>query len=213
MFDHVKRVVGWTSLDVHIYDPIYCKVMTICVYDMMCEMADAQEQMWVSMLALLKQHGLEDVNFKGFMADSAQANFNAVRRIFGSGDKNIPMEDKERTCQFHWSMVLERHTRQLIKPKLQAKHMELCHEYRKCRTKANSNLAMASIKAWWFSSGACSESSLKELTSWLNFWHFRYEQWGSHMSEVCFLSIGLYSIYLVCLLSLSFVFGRWKELK
>ena len=98
MFDHVKQVVGWTSLGAHIYDPIYCKVMTICVCDMMCKMADAQEQMWLSMLALLKQHRLEDVNFKGFMANNAQANFNAVRRIFGSGDKNIPKEGKERTC-------------------------------------------------------------------------------------------------------------------
>ena len=71
MFDHVKRVVGWTSLGAHVYDLVYCKVMTICVCDMMCEMADAQEQMWVSMLALLRQHGLEDVNFKGFMADNA----------------------------------------------------------------------------------------------------------------------------------------------
>ena len=43
MFDHVKRVVGWTSLGAHVYDPMFCKVMTICVCDMMCEMADAQE--------------------------------------------------------------------------------------------------------------------------------------------------------------------------
>ena len=98
MFNHVKRVVGWTLLGAHVYDHIYCKVMTICVCDMMCKMADAQEQMWLSMLALLKQHGLEDVNFKGFMADSAYANFNAIRRIFGSSNKNIPMEGKKRTC-------------------------------------------------------------------------------------------------------------------
>ena len=39
--------------------------------------------MWLSMLAVLKEHGLMDVNFKGFMADSAQANFNAVQKIFG----------------------------------------------------------------------------------------------------------------------------------
>ena len=45
MFDHVKRVVGWTSLGAHVYDPVYYKVMTICVCDMMCEMANAQEQM------------------------------------------------------------------------------------------------------------------------------------------------------------------------
>ena len=184
MFDHVKRVVGWTSLGAHVYDPVFCKVMTICVCDMMCKMADAQEQMWLSMINLLGRHGVENVNFKGFMADSAQANFNAVRKIFGSGDRSIPMEGKERTCQFHWSMALDRHTRQLIKNELQARHIELCNDYRKCRSKADADLAMASIKAWWFSSGACSESALKELSSWLDFWHFRYDQWGSHISEV-----------------------------
>ena len=101
MFDHAKRVINWTLLGVHVYDPMYCKVMTICVCDMMCEMVDAQEHMWLSILALLRKHGLENVNFKGFMADNAQANFNAIKCIFGSGDKNIPMERKERTYQFH----------------------------------------------------------------------------------------------------------------
>ena len=92
MFDHVKRVVGWTFLGAHVYDPVYCKVMTIAVCDMMCKMAKAQDKMWWSMLLVLDQHGVKNVNFKGFMADSAQANFNTVRRIFGSGDKNDSMD-------------------------------------------------------------------------------------------------------------------------
>ena len=81
-------------------------------------------------------------------------------------------------------MALDHHTKQLLKPELQAKHMELCYEYRKCRSKADVDLAVTSIKAWWFSSDACSESAVKEFTSWLDFWQFCYEQWGSHMSEV-----------------------------
>ena len=58
------------------------------------------------------------MNFKGFMADSAQTNFNSMRKIFGLEDKNVPMEGKERTCKFHWSMALNRHTKQLIKHEL-----------------------------------------------------------------------------------------------
>jgi hypothetical protein len=34
MFDHVKRVVGWTTMTCHVYDSAYCKVMTIVVCDM-----------------------------------------------------------------------------------------------------------------------------------------------------------------------------------
>ena len=79
---------------------MYCKVMTICICDVMCKMVDVQEQMWMLMLALFRRHGLENVNFKGFMVDSAQENFNAIRKIFGFGDKNILMEDKERMFQF-----------------------------------------------------------------------------------------------------------------
>ena len=195
MFDHVKRVVGWTLLGAHVYDPVFCKVMTICVCDMMCKMADAQEQMWLSMIDLLNWHGVENVNFKGFMANSAQANFNVVRKIFGSEDRNIPMEGKERTCQFHWSMALDHHTRQLIKPELQTKHIELCNDYWKCRSKADADLAMASIKVWWFSSGACSESALKELSSGLDFWYFPYDQWGSHISKVWATNLTYYSAF------------------
>ena len=145
--------------------------------------------MWRSMLLVLDQHGVKNVNFKGFMADSAHANFNAVRKIFGSGDKNVSMDGKERTCQFHWSMALDRYTKQLIKPELQGRHIELCNDYWKCRLKADDDSVMVAIKTWWFSSGACFESAMKDLTSWLDFWHFRYEQWGSHISEVLLASV------------------------
>jgi hypothetical protein len=34
MFDHVKHVVGWTTMVCHVYDLAYCKVLTIAIYDM-----------------------------------------------------------------------------------------------------------------------------------------------------------------------------------
>ena len=112
------------------------------------------------------------------------------------------MEGKERTCQFHCSMTLDRHVRHLIKLELQARHIKLCHDYWKCRSRVDAGLAMASIKAWWFSSGACSESALKELSSWLDFWHFCYNQWGSHMSEVWTTKIIFYGYFdSTCILS------------
>ena len=88
-------------MEVHVYEPNHYKVMTICVCDMKSEMAEYQKQMWRSLLMVIKKLGVKNVNFVGFMADSAQAKFNAVCEIFGSGDKSKPMKDKERTCQFH----------------------------------------------------------------------------------------------------------------
>jgi hypothetical protein len=101
MFDHVKRVKDWTTMGIHVYDPDYWKVMTIAVCDMQLEAADVQERVWLSLLNVLDKNGVTNVNFKGFMCDSTQANFNAVRVLFGSGDPKVPMENRERTCLFH----------------------------------------------------------------------------------------------------------------
>ena len=68
--------------------------MTIVIGDMICEMAKVQKQ-------ILKEHGLMVVNFKGFIANSTQVNFNAIWNFFGLGNKNTPMSNKKRICQFH----------------------------------------------------------------------------------------------------------------
>jgi hypothetical protein len=173
MFDHVKRVKDWTTMGIHVYDLDYRKVMTIVVCDMQSETADAQERVWLSVLNVLDKNGVANVNFKGFMCDSAQANFNTVRVLFGSGDPKVPMENKKRMCLFHWKMALGCHTKQLIKPELQSEHIRLYQEYRMCKNIEEADSKLASIKALWFSSGAVSESGLKELNNWIGFWHFR----------------------------------------
>ena len=81
-------------------------------------------------------------------------------------------------------MTLDRHSKQYIKPELQDMHKRLCHEYQKCRTKIDADTAMEAIKALWYSSSGVSESGLKELVDWINFWHFQFHQWGSFISEI-----------------------------
>ena len=46
MFDHVKRVKEWTTMACHVYDSLYCKVMTIAVCDMQSEDCTAQVLFW-----------------------------------------------------------------------------------------------------------------------------------------------------------------------
>ena len=84
MFDHVKRVKEWTTMACHIYDAEYCWVMSITVCDMQSEDAKVQRLMWTSLNKVMACHGVPNSNFKGFMADSAQANWNAVRVVYGS---------------------------------------------------------------------------------------------------------------------------------
>jgi 6-phosphofructokinase len=46
IFDHVKRVKHWTTMACHVYDSVYCQVMTIAVCDMQLEDAAAQMVLW-----------------------------------------------------------------------------------------------------------------------------------------------------------------------
>jgi hypothetical protein len=197
MFDHVKRVKNWTTMACHVYDSAYCKVMTIAVCDMQSEDTAAQCIMWRSLNEVMAANGVANVNFKGFMADSAQANWNAVRTIYGTGDPKQPMENRERTCLLHWTTSLNRHTQKFIKPDMQFQHNVLCKQYKNSKCMEEAETRYLAIRAWWLSSGAASEDAIRELDLWLAFWHFRYRQWGGFMQMVCplLLSLEIVSLY------------------
>ena len=93
MFEYVKRVKHWTTMACHVYDFAYCRVMTIAVYDMQLEDAVAEMVLWKNLNVVMARHGIPSPKFKGFMADSAQTNWNGVRMIYGSGDATVSMKD------------------------------------------------------------------------------------------------------------------------
>jgi hypothetical protein len=76
---------------------------------------------------MMLKHGFPKPNFKGFMADNAQANWNIVRIVYGYGDVFVKIVDKKHTCLFHWSHSFDKHTKQLIKLDSQDEHKALCH--------------------------------------------------------------------------------------
>jgi hypothetical protein len=75
--------------------------MTIVVYDMQSKDTKVQWLMWTKLNETMLKHGFPKLNFKGFMDDSAQANWNTIKIVYGSKDPFIKMVDKEYTCLFH----------------------------------------------------------------------------------------------------------------
>ena len=148
MFDHVKRVANWTTMACHVYDASYQRVLTIACCDFQSEDKDAQLVFWKNLNHVMGRHGIHKPQFQGFMADSAQANWNAVRIIYGSGDPKIPMEGRERTCYFHWAQSLEKHTKQYIVHELQDQHKKLCMQYKDARSVTEAETRYLAIKAW-----------------------------------------------------------------
>lgn len=188
MFDHVRRVKLWTTIACHVYDTTYCRVMTIAVCDMQSEDVIAQCDFWKNLNVVMGRHGTPLPYFKGFMADSAQANWNAVRIVYGSGDPANAMPNRERTCLFHWTQSMEKHTKADIRSDLQDQHRKLCKQYKDANSLADSEIRFHAIRTWWHSSGATSGEGLRRLEMWLAFWHFRYRQWGAFMDTVRFLN-------------------------
>jgi hypothetical protein len=74
MFDHVKQIIGWTTMACHVYDPRYRKVMTIINCDMQFKDTKTQQIMWKKLNGTMLKHKYVEPNFKGFMVDNAQAN-------------------------------------------------------------------------------------------------------------------------------------------
>jgi hypothetical protein len=48
------------------------------------------------------KHGFPKPKFKGFMANNTQANWNAIKIVYGFGDLYVMMVDKKCTYLFHW---------------------------------------------------------------------------------------------------------------
>ncbi len=119
MFDHVKYVASWTTMVCHLYNHAYCKVMSIMICDMQFEDIEAQQIMWTKLNEIMLKHGFPKLNFKGFMANNTQANWNTIKIVYGFGDLYVMMVDKKCTYLFHWIQLFNRHTKKLIKLELQ----------------------------------------------------------------------------------------------
>ncbi len=57
--------------------------------------------MWTKFDETMVKHTSPKPNFKGFMVDNVQANWNAFKIIYGFGDTSVRMVNKEHTCLFH----------------------------------------------------------------------------------------------------------------
>ena len=175
----------------HVYDWTYQRGITISCCDFQSEDKDTQVIFWNNLNHVMRRHGIPMPQFRGFMADSAQANWNAVRIVYGSGDPKVPIEGRERTCYFHWTQSLEKHTKQYVKHNLQDQHKHLCLQYRNAQSMDEAEARYLAIKARWMSSNCTSDDCFRHLDLWLAFWHFRYRQWGDFMELVCTILFSL----------------------
>ncbi len=89
------------------------------ICDMQFEDIEAQQIKWTKFTKIMLKHGFTKPNFKRFMVNNIQTNWNAIKIVYGFGDPFIMMVDKECTYLFHRTQSFNRHIKKLLKLELQ----------------------------------------------------------------------------------------------
>lgn len=158
------------------------ELLTIATCEMKEEDTESQTLFWEMLNSTMMRHGHSPADFHGFMADEAQANWRAVRKVFNGGPDN-ELVGRERSCLFHWAQSLEIHTTKYVHKEHQRKHKELCEQWRVSRTKEEATLQYRVIRQWW-RTGKVSDHDLAYMDSWMGWWNIRIAHWGECMTQV-----------------------------
>jgi hypothetical protein len=79
------------------------KVMTIAICDRESKDTKVQQIMWTKLNETMLKHEFPKPNYKGFMANKAQANWNAIKIVYGFRHLFVKMVEKACTYFFHWA--------------------------------------------------------------------------------------------------------------
>jgi hypothetical protein len=71
MFDHIKKVHGWTTIGAHAYYPFCHRLLTIVLCEMKVKDFGSQSLYWTSLNEHVMWVGLPKTNFHGFMDNVA----------------------------------------------------------------------------------------------------------------------------------------------
>lgn len=188
LFDFVKRMKDWTTMACHVYNPFLQELQTLAICEFKVEDTEAQVLFWEMLNRVMEKHGFPKAQFKGFMADEAQANWRAVRTVFNGGPENR-MEDQERSCLFHWEQSVHNHAKACIAPHCQEEFKSMCRRWKNAPSQSAAEIEMNRLREWWSFPGHANDSTIGRLETWIVWWHARISHWSQYMIEVFLLLI------------------------
>ena len=104
-----------------------------------------------------------------------------MRQVFNNG--NV-LEGQERSCLFHWTDSLNKHTSKYVQPGFQDEHKHICTQWRTARTEDDASALFRKLRGWW-ASGKEADKNILCMECWLSWWHLRYPYWQKHFSKMC----------------------------
>jgi hypothetical protein len=135
----------WVTMSAHVYDHHFCGLCTIFTCELVSQDTASLGIVWRLMLRVCKENDLENVTFKGFMADNAAAGWNAIRNTFWGGKVNVKREHSD---AFHWAQSVERVTKKYIIVTKRTEHKRLLESLRDAGNVIVAFRILEDIKAW-----------------------------------------------------------------
>ncbi|CAM6085929.1 unnamed protein product [Calypogeia fissa] len=177
MSDVMHRTLDdkWCTMSAHVYDHHYRGLCTIFTCELVSQDITSLQTAWKVMRRICKDHGLLNVKFTGFMADNADAGWNAIWNEFWNG--NV-CPRRERSDSFHWAQSVERVTKKYIQPTSRAEHKRLLDSLRDAGNFIVAFRIFDRLKDWWENENAIKGKALNLIT-WLAWWIVRFAQWGN----------------------------------
>ena len=195
MFDHIKRIHQWTTMAAHVYDHHLQRLLTIAVCEMKLVNKENQIKFWKIFNEVVGCARLPKPKFRGFMADAAQANYNAVCHVYGVTDglNGIPDElvrvttigtNKPdtimSTCYFHFVQSICDHTNKWILEKFWTHHIEMCKHWANAPANDEFWRIAQELEDWWTTSSVVEESNIQHMLAWKSWWMARRTLFAYH---------------------------------
>ncbi|CAM6096701.1 unnamed protein product [Calypogeia fissa] len=175
MFDVMHRCIGgWLTLSAHIYDHHLRALSTIFTCELKAQDPLSQETPWRLMVNIAIRNGVPKVTIKGFMADNAEAGWEAVRNVFFNG-KRDPNRDL-----FHFKQSFVWHAKEGIPTGKREEHETMWDRMMNAPNMVLAYQIKDEITHWW-KAGNCIEGKLMMLLCWIAWWAIRWRQWANWM--------------------------------
>ncbi|CAM6096679.1 unnamed protein product [Calypogeia fissa] len=181
MFDIMHRCTGgWLTLNSHIYDHHLPALSTIFTCELKAQDPESQETAWRLMVDVASRNGVREVNIKGFMADNAEAGWQAVHRVFFNG---LPDPSREQSDLFHFKQSFVLHANEGIPFEKREEHKLMWDRMHDAPNMVLVYRIKDEITDWW-KAGNYVERKLMMLICWIAWWVIQWRQWANWLRRV-----------------------------
>lgn len=92
------------------------------------------------------------------------------------------MQDRERSCEWHWKHSLQLHSK-YVNVKSQQEHKDMCEKWQIASTEEAAYTEARLIRSWW-RNGHVQDCNIPSMDIWMSWWEVHIAHWGNVMTKI-----------------------------